>query len=378
VYLKNKMAITPITTVADLKGKRVLVRGNLNTPVADGQITDTYRIEMLIPTVMFLREAGAQVILCGHLGRDKDASLEPVARYLQDYIPTVLVRDILSPSAEETMQYVAPGTVVLLENLRRYEGEEKNDPAFAERLASFADIFVQDDFSVCHREHASVVGVPALIPSYGGIQLMEEITQLSKAFTPEHPFLFILGGAKVDTKMPLMQQFKDKADTLFIGGVLANDFFKAMGKDIGVSATSDKPAPAEILEEKKIILPHDVVVLRNGKHETVAYDSVLPKDAIYDAGRKTIADVVSYIKKAKFILWNGPLGYCEEGFCAATLAVAEAIAKSGAHSVVGGGDTLAAVPDDVQMQFSFVSTGGGAMLDYLADGDLPGLTALEN
>jgi phosphoglycerate kinase len=338
---------------------------------------DAYRIEMLIPTIVFLRDAGAQVILCGHLGRDKEATIEPVARYLQDYMPTVMVRDIMSPSAEETLQYIAPGTVALLENLRRYEGEEANDAAFAERLASFADVFVQDDFSVCHREHASVVGVPKLLPSYGGIQLMQEITELSKAFEPEHPFLFILGGAKVETKMPLMEQFKDKADTLFVCGVLANDFFKTMGLDVGVSTVSSSPAPIELVEQKKIVLPHDVVVLRNGKHETIPYDAVLPKDAINDAGRKTVADMILHIKKAKFILWNGPIGYCEVGFCDATLAIAEAIAKSNAYSVVGGGDTVAAIPDDIQMQFSFVSTGGGAMLDYLANGTLQGLEALK-
>lgn len=373
------MNLQSITTVTDLKGKRVLVRGNLNVPIADGQVVDAYRIEMLIPTIQFLRDAGAKVLLCGHLGRDKTATIEPVARYLQDYVPTVLVRDVLSPSAEETIQYAAPGTVVLLENLRRYDGEEKNDPTFATRLASFADMFVQDDFSVCHREHASVVGVPKLLPSYAGMQLMQEITELSKAFSPEHPFLFILGGAKVETKMPLMEQFKDKADTLFIGGVLANDFFKAMGKEVGVSATSEQKAPVELVAKGTIVLPHDVVVQRNGtgKRATVAYDAVLPKDAIYDAGKSSVTDLVGHIKKAKFILWNGPLGYCEQGFCDATVAVAEAIAKSNAYSVVGGGDTLAAIPDDVQLQFSFVSTGGGAMLDYLAHGTLPGIQALE-
>lgn len=373
------MNLQSITTVTDLKGKRVLVRGNLNVPIADGQVVDAYRIEMLIPTIQFLRDAGAKVLLCGHLGRDKSATIEPVARYLQDYVPTVLVRDVLSSSAEETIQYAAPGTVVLLENLRRYDGEESNDLAFAERLASFADVFVQDDFSVCHREHASVVGVPTLLPSYAGIQLMQEVTELSKAFTPEHPFLFILGGAKVETKMPLMEQFKEKADTLFIGGVLANDFFKAMGKEVGMSATSEQAAPVELATTKVIMLPHDVVVARNGtgKRVNVAYDAVLPKDAIYDAGKSSVANLLGYIKKAKFILWNGPLGYCEQGFCDATVAVAEAIAKSPAYSVVGGGDTLAAIPDDVQMQFSFVSTGGGAMLDYLARGTLPGIRALE-
>jgi phosphoglycerate kinase len=371
------MAVRPITGATDLKGKRVLVRGNLNVPVDKGHVMDAYRIEMLLPTLMFLRDAGAKIILCGHLGRDKTATLDPVARYLQEYIPVVMIRDVFDASTAETIAYTAPGTVILLENLRKYDGEEKNDPAFAKHLASFADMFVQDDFSVCHRKHASVVGVPKLLPSYGGVQLMHEIDNLSKAFTPEHPFLFILGGAKVETKMPLMEQFKDKADTLFVGGVLANDFFKAMGKDVGVSKTSDLPVPQELLTQTKIMLPHDVVVLRNGHHVTIPYDAVLAKDAIFDAGRQTVKELIDHVKRAKYIVWNGPLGYCEEGFCDATLAVAKAIAESSAYSVVGGGDSLAAIPDDIQMQFSFVSTGGGAMLDYLSNQTLVGISVLE-
>lgn len=370
------MSLRTLHTIGAIAGKRVLLRGNLNVPVAHSQVVDAFRLEMLIPTITFLRERGAQVILCGHLGRDKRATLEPVARYLQDYVPTILVRDSMSPSAAETMSYVAPGTVVLLENLRQYEGEEKNDPAFAAHLASFADVFVQDDFSVCHREHASVVGVPAILPSYAGLQLEQEITELTKAFTPEHPFLFILGGAKVETKLPLMQQFKDTADTLFIGGVLANDFFKARGVEVGVSTVSREQVSADILHEQKILLPHDVVVERNGTRATIPYDAVLPKDAIYDAGRSTVSELVSHIKRAKFILWNGPLGYCEAGYCEATQAVASAIAASSAYSVVGGGDTLAAVPDEVQLEMNFVSTGGGAMLDFLANRTLPGITAI--
>lgn len=371
------MAVRPIIGVTDLKGKRVLVRGNLNVPINNGYVVDAYRIDMLLPTLTFLRDAGAKIILCGHLGRDKTSSLDPVARYLQEHIPVVMIRDIFDASVSETIGYASPGTVVLLENLRQHDGEEKNDTAFAQHLASFADIFVQDDFSVCHRAHASVVGVPTLLPSYGGIQLMYEIEHLSKAFTPEHPFLFILGGAKVETKMPLIEQFKDKADILFIGGVLANDFFKAMGKSIGGSKTSELPVPQELIAQTKIMLPDDVVVLRNGNHVNIPHDTVLTKDVIFDAGRQTVKELIEHIKQAKYILWNGPLGYCEEGFCDATLTVAKAIAESNAYSVVGGGDTLAAVPDDVQMRFSFVSTGGGAMLDFLAHQTVVGLAALE-
>lgn len=371
------MHIQPITSATDLKGKRVLVRGNLNVPVKQGKVVDGYRIEMLLPTLMFLRDAGAKIILCGHLGRDATVTLEPIARYLQEYIPIIKNTSVFDPAIHDTIAYMAPGTILLLENLRQYEGEKNNDPAFAKHLASLADIFVQDDFSVCHRNHASVVGVPALLPKYGGIQLLYEVEHLSKAFTPEHPFLFIIGGAKVETKMPLLERFKDSADTLFVGGVLANDCFKAMGQEIGVSHVSDHAVPKTLLENQKIMLPSDVVVLRNGNHVQIPHDTVLAKDAIFDAGRKTIKTLTDEIKRARYIIWNGPLGYCEEGFSDATLAIAEAIAESNAYSVVGGGDTLAAIPADVQMKFTFVSTGGGAMLDFLAQQTLPGLCALE-
>ena len=367
-----------ITERTDLHDTYVVVRTSCNVPLVDGKVGNMFRLKRALPTIAFLREQGAKVVLIAHIGRDEQDTLQPVFDALETFFPLTWGGVLGSESFSVAHSKMQPGEVLLAENLRQDVRETQNTDDFAELIASYGEVYVNDAFDNVHREHSSMVGVPARLPAYAGLTLAEEVTELSKTMRPDSPSLFILGGAKVDTKMPLMEQFKDKADTLFVGGVLANDFFKAMGKDVGVSATSDKPAPVEILNEKKIILPHDVVVLRNGKHETVAYDAVLPKDAIYDAGRKTVADIVSCIKKAKFILWNGPLGYCEEGFCAATLAVAEAVAKSNAYSVVGGGDTLAAVPDDVQMQFSFVSTGGGAMLDYLADGDLPGLTALEN
>lgn len=362
--------------LTDIAGKVVLVRGSLNAPVEDGQLVDPYRVEMTIPTLQWLQERGAKVILCGHTGRDKEASLEPVARYLQDYMPTIMVRDIFDANAKETIQYAAPGSIIVFENLRRWEGETKNDDAFAKHLASFADVYVNEAFPVSHREHASVVGVPQYLPHYAGLQFAKEIEHLSQAFEPEHPFLFILGGAKVATKMPLIEQFHTKADMLFVGGVLANDFFKALGHEVGASTVSDTEAPVQLAKEKKITLPEDVVVERNGGRENIAYDMVQPKDKIFDAGRKTVEHLQEEIRRAKFILWNGPLGFCEGNFCDATNAIAEAIAQSNATSIVGGGDTLSSVDDNVQAQFTFISTGGGAMLEFLANKTLVGIEAL--
>lgn len=369
--------IKTIDDIGDIKGKKVLLRLSLNVPVDKGFVTDPFRIEMAIPTINELRQKGAKVILLSHIGRDPQGTLEPVMRYLQDSLPVIFIRDIYSPNAKKMIDYAAPGCVIVLENLRRHEGEEKNDEEFAKHLASFGDLYVNDSFPECHRNHASIVGVPKLLPSFAGLQLMQEIKNLSSAFNPKHPFLFILGGAKVETKLPLINNFLDKADNIFIGGVLANDFLKAKNLNTGKSALSSETVPADLLENKKITIPVDVTVDRNGKKENVSYDSVLDNDKIFDAGRKTVERICENIKTAKFILWNGPLGFCEGGFCEGTEKIAQAISDSNAVSVVGGGDTLASVPDEVQLGMTFISTGGGAMLDYLANGTLPGVKALE-
>ena len=369
--------IKTIDDIGDIKGKKVLLRLSLNVPVEKGFVIDPFRIEMAIPTINELRQKGAKVILLSHIGRDPQGTLEPVMRYLQDSLPVIFIRDVYSPNAKKMIDYTAAGSVIILENLRRHEGEEKNDEEFAKHLASFGDLFVNDSFPECHRNHASIVGIPKLLPSFAGRQLMQEIKNLSSSFNPKHPFLFILGGAKVETKLPLINNFLDKADNIFIGGVLANDFFEAMNINTGKSTLSSETVPTELLENKKIILPIDVTVERNGKKENVSYDSVLENDKIFDVGRKTIERLCVNIKSAKFILWNGPLGFCEGGFCEGTEKIAPAITASSAVSVVGGGDTLSSVSDEVQLGMTFVSTGGGAMLDYLANGTLPGIKALE-
>lgn len=373
----NFEKIKTIDDLGDIKGKKVLLRLSLNVPVEKGHVVDPFRIEMAIPTIMELRDKGAKLILLSHIGRDPKETLEPIMRYLQNTLPVVFIRDIFSPNAQKMIDYSAPGSVIIFENLRRHEGEEKNDPEFAKHLASFGDIYINDSFPECHRKHASIVGIPEILPSFAGRQLIQEITNLSKSFNPEHPFLFILGGAKVETKLPLINNFLDNADNIFIGGILANDFLKTMNLETGKSALSNQTVPKELLDNKKIILPTDIVVDRGGKKENISHDAVLENDRIFDIGRKSVEDVCYLIKKAKFILWNGPVGFCEGGFCDGTESIANAIADSKAVSIVGGGDTLASVSDEVQAKMTFISTGGGAMLDYLANGNIPGVEALE-
>jgi phosphoglycerate kinase len=367
-----------IDDIKDIKGKKVLLRLSLNVPVENGHVVDPFRIEMSLPTIFELREKGAKVILLSHIGRDPKDTLEPIMRYLQDFIPVIFIRDIFSANAKKMIDYAAPGSIIVLENLRRHEGEEKNDKEFAKHLASFGDLYINDSFPECHRAHASIVGITEFLPSYAGRQLVKEIENLSKAFKPEHPFLFITGGAKVETKLPLINNFLDKADFIFVGGVIANDFLKAKGLSVGKSLLSKEKVETGLLDNSKIILPVDLCVERNGKKENVPYDAVLENDKIFDIGRKTFDNISQLIKKSKFILWNGPLGFCEGGFCEGTEKVAEAISESKAISVVGGGDTLAFVNDKVQDKISFISTGGGAMLDYLANETLPGIEALKN
>jgi 3-phosphoglycerate kinase len=367
-----------IDDIVDIKGKKVLIRLSLNVPIENGHVSDPFRIEMAMPTILELREKGAKVILLSHIGRDPKDTLEPIMRYMQDFLPVVFIRDIFSDNAKKMIEYAAPGSVIILENLRRHEGEEKNDKEFSKHLASFGDLYINDSFPECHRKHASIVGITEFLPSYAGRQLVQEIENLSKSFNPAHPFLFITGGAKVETKLPLINNFLDKADYIYVGGVIANDFLKAKGLSVGASVTSKEIVPVELLDNSKIILPVDLGVERNNKRENVPYDNVLENDKIFDLGRKSTEQLCELIKKAKFILWNGPLGYCEGGYCDGTSKVAEAIAESKAISVVGGGDTLAFVTDEIQQKMSFISTGGGAMLDYLAKETLPGIEALNN
>jgi phosphoglycerate kinase len=369
-----------IKELKNISGKKVLLRADFNVPIKNGKITSTFRIEKTIPTISFLQKKGAKVIIISHLGDKGEESLEIVAKEIKKHVKgfKFIPTPILSDETEEAIKSMKKGEVILLENIRREEGEKKNFPSFARALSRYGDIYVNDAFSVCHREHASVVGITKHIPGYAGLQLMEEIDNLSKVFVPKHPFLFILGGAKFETKIPLVKKFLRLADTVFIGGAIANDFLKAKGYEVGNSLVGEENFQIPLfLKNKKLILPEDVIVSDGTKKRTVSVKEVLPNETILDVGPNTIGKIKKIASESKLILWNGPLGKYEDGFDGSSSDLLKEIAKSKATSIIGGGDSVALVNKlKLGNKISFLSTGGGASLDFLAKGILPGIRGL--
>lgn len=351
-----------IREIENLDGKKVLVRVDFNVPIKEGVVEDDFRIKKALPTIEFLIKKGAKVVLITHLGKDGTASLEPVIKRFWE----------VSGLSKDKVEF--------FENLRKNEGEEKNDPVFAKQLASLGDLYVNDAFPVSHRAHASVVGITKYLPSYAGLQLEEEVQNLSHAFeNTKHPFLFILGGAKFSTKMPLIEKYLELADHVFVGGALSNDFLKASGYEVGQSLVDSSNYGIEkILNNEKLILPVDVVVKSSGKLINKKVNEVEKDENIIDIGSDTVASLAKVIEKAKFILWNGPLGKYEDGGDKSTKEILKLVAGSQAESVIGGGDTVALISElNLEKKFTFVSTGGGATLDFLSNGTLPGIKALE-
>lgn len=373
-----------IQDIEHLEGVKVIVRVDYNVPIRNGFVVDDFRIRSSLETIDFLLSRGAKVILIAHLesADGTNPTLEPASITLNN----LGVKTRFIPNLKNAYSIIenelGNGECILLENLRFFEGEKKNDEKFAKELASLADIYVNDAFSVSHRKHASVVGLPKLLPSYAGIQLNREVANLSRAFSPTHPFLFIIGGAKFDTKLPLIERFSKLADSIFMGGALANDILKARGVSVGKSKVSENNTHeiAKIASDNKIVVPIDVIVT---DHKEKDVNAISAEDAIYDAGRDTISFLAEQIKKSNFVLWNGPLGTYEDGYQGATLELAKIIAERGAKdksfiSIVGGGDTTASISNlNIEDKFTFISTGGGAMLDFLAQGTLPGIEALK-
>lgn len=370
-----------IKDIKNLSGKRVLVRVDFNVPIKDGKVVDDFRIKKSLSTIEYLQKKGAIVILLAHLGDDGKESLKPVALKLKKYIPDLnfVTTSIFSDETEIIFKSLKKGSVVLLENIRREVGEKKNAPSFGRAMSRFGDVYVNDAFSVSHRLHASIIGITKYLEGYAGFQLEEEVNNLSKAFSPEHPFLFILGGAKFETKIPLVKKFIGSADTVFIGGAIANDFFQARGYGVGTSlvGASNFQLPS-LMKHKNLILPKDVDVVKGSTHRFTKPDDVKTDESIVDIGPLTIAMLALLIEKAKFILWNGPLGKFGANSKSATEAVIKLIAKSKAETIVGGGDTVLYISKlKLEKKFGFVSTGGGATLDFLAKGTLPGIKALK-
>ena len=370
-----------ITTTKDFSGKRVLLRLDLNVPLEAGSVRDGYRIERSLPTIDRLRAMGARVILLSHIGKGKpEDTLAPVAKYLNQKFPVTFLDQLMNHENARIISGMHDGDVVLIENLRHNKGEEKNDPEFTRYLASFGDVYVNDAFAVSHRHHASIVGLPELLPSYAGMLLAEEVAHLAAAFKPQHPFLFILGGAKVSTKMPLLKKFLDTADHVFVGGAVVNNFFKVAGHKIGRSLyeESELSSLSSYLSHEHLILPSDVVVKSEGGSEVRNVDSVNPGDMIVDVGPETIRNMEKIVASAALVVWNGPLGYYEEGFTDGTQELLSLVANSRGMSIIGGGDTVALIDEMGFLdRFSFISTGGGAMLDFLLNETLPGVDALK-
>ena len=398
------MPFKTLDDVSDLNGKTALVRVDFNVPMEDGRITDDTRLRVALPTIEKLTGKGAKVALLAHFDRPKgkvvpEMSLKPVTAALSALLGTTVAfaSDCVGPDAADVLKLVPAGGVVLLENVRFHSGEEKNDPEFAARLAALGDLYVNDAFSAAHRAHASTEGVAHLLPAYAGESMRRELDALEAALgKPQRPTLGIVGGSKVSTKLDLLKNLVGKLDALAIGGGMANTFLYAQGVDIGGSLCEKdlKATALEILAEAeskgcRILLPIDVVVAQEFKahaaHHTQATDAPLSvEDKIFDAGPKTVAQLTEVMAGCKTLIWNGPLGVFElPPFDAATVATAKFAAmqtKSGKLiAVAGGGDTVAAlnhagVADDM----TFVSTAGGAFLEWMEGKVLPGVAALES
>lgn len=392
----NKKTVKDI----DVKGKKVLVRCDFNVPQKeDGTITDNRRIVSALDTIKYLLDNGAKVILCSHLGRPKgefkkEFSLEPIAQELSKLLAkeVKLAKDVIGESAEELTSNIKEGEVVLLENVRFHREETDNDPEFAKKLASFADIYVNDAFGTAHRAHASTAGVASYLPAVSGFLIEKEINFMGDALeNPKRPFMAILGGKKVSDKIGVIEALLEKVDTLLIGGAMAYTFFKSMGYEVGNSICElDKlDLATEIMkkaEEKgvKLMLPVDTKVGKefdpNTESKVVKYTQIPEDWEGFDIGPETIKMYVEELKKAKTVVWNGPLGLSEfEQFAAGTDTIAQALAESDAITIIGGGDSAAAIERmEIADKFSHISTGGGASLEFLEGKKLPGIECLLN
>ena len=380
----------------DVKGKKVLVRVDFNVPIKEGKVKDDTRIVAALPTINYLLEHGAAVILCSHLGRPKDEpdpafSMKPVADYLAKLVtvPVKFAEDCIGPKAEAAAKELKTGEILVLENTRFHKGEGKNDPEMSRQLASLADLYVNDAFGSAHRAHASTAGVADYLPAAAGFLMEKEIQYLGNAIAnPKRPFVAILGGAKISDKIGVIENLLNKADHILIGGGMANTFFAAQGYEMADSLVEgDAIETAKTLLTKsggKLILPVDVVLAdafdAEAKLKTQAMGNIPEGWRVLDIGPKTVKVFGMVIKDAGTIVWNGPMGVFEfPRFAAGTFAVAKAVADSNAVSIIGGGDSVAAINQSgLEGKITHISTGGGASLEMLEGIELPGLKVLND
>lgn len=376
-----------IKEIKNFKGKKVLLRVGFDVPVKNGKVQNDRRIRLIVPTIEYLAKR-APLIILAYQGRPHGKRIETLSlKYLIPTLEKLLKKKIkfidscIGPEVEKIAQGLKKGEILLLENVRFYPEEEKNDKNFAKKLAKLADIYVNDAFPGSHRKHASIVGIPKYLPSYAGFQLEKEVKFLSKVFTnPKHPFLFVLAGAKFETKLPLIRKYIHIADNIFIGGALLNQFLKVQGYNTGISYVSEKDYGIEkIYKNKKIILPSQIIVKNDkGKWIEKKVTEMANGDNQVELAENMINIIAPHIKKAKLILWNGPFNKYESEIGDFSKKFTKLLLQSKAEVIVGGGDTLAAISNlKIEDKFSFVSTGGGATLEFLAKRTLPGIKALE-
>jgi len=388
----NKKMVTDL----DVQGKKVLVRVDFNVPIKEGIVKDDTRITSALPTIHYLLENGAAVLLCSHLGRPKGApdpvySMKPVADHLASLIsaPVKFAEDCIGPIADEAAAQLKPGEVLVLENTRFHNEETKNDPEMSKALASLADLYVNDAFGSAHRAHSSTAGVADYLPAAAGFLMEKEIQYLGNAIAdPKRPFVAILGGAKISDKIGVIKNLLTKADNILIGGGMANTFLKAQGVEMADSLVEDDvlDLAKELLAnaEGKIMLPVDMVIAdafdAAANNKTLDLGDVPAGWRILDIGPKTVTAFAEVISKAGTVVWNGPMGVFEmETFAAGTFAVAKAVADSNAISIIGGGDSVSAINQSgLNDKITHISTGGGASLEMLEGLELPGLSVLND
>jgi phosphoglycerate kinase len=377
---------------ANVNGKKVIVRFGYDVPIKDGKVQDDTRIKESLPTINYLLGKKAKIIIISHQGRPdgkavEELKLKPVAARLSELIGKQVktASDCIGEDAISAANSLKEGEILVLENLRFHKEEEANDDAFSKQLASLGDIYVNESFPVCHRKHASIVGITKFIPSYCGFLLQKEIEMLGKLIeSPEKPFIAVLGGAKVSDKIGVIESLSKKADLILIGGAMQFTFLKGQGLETGTSLVEPEKVEdaKKMLENGKIVLPVDAVIAESKDSkvvETVPISKMPAGKRGLDIGAKTVNLFSDKLKGARTIVWNGPLGMFEiEAFSKGTTAIAKAIASSKATTIAGGGDTIAAIEKaGVKGKFTFISTGGGAMLEFLEGKELPGIAALK-